>query len=130
MYKFFGEPLKIIKSKTSNQPLFRFDTKGEFITDDPEIIRRALGYFDYMEMKAEAVGEKVAKTYIVPPMTITTKDAVTTTINKPVLKGEEEKELDEAKLSDAEIRAKAKEKGVKNWHTKKIERLLSELKEV
>lgn len=73
MYKFFGEPLKIIKSKTSNQPLFRFDTKGEFITDDPEIINRAMGYFDYIPMKAEATGEKVEKTIHVPPMTIVTK---------------------------------------------------------
>lgn len=74
MYKFFGEPLKIINSKTSNKPLFRFDTKGEFITDDPEIIKRAMGFFDYMPMKAEPDGERVTKTFVVPPITITTKD--------------------------------------------------------
>jgi hypothetical protein len=93
MYKFFGEPLKIITSKTSGKPVFRFDTKGEFITDDPEIIKRAMGFFDYVPMKAETVGEKVAKTYIVPPVTITTKDVETITINKPVLKDEIKKEL-------------------------------------
>jgi len=71
MYKFFGEPLKIITSKISNQPIFRFDTKGEFITDDPEVIKRALGFFDYIEMKAEAVGEKVKKTFKNPTLTIT-----------------------------------------------------------
>lgn len=72
MYKFFGEPLKIIYSKTSNKPLFRFDTKGEFITDDEEIIKRALGFFDHIEMSAEIIGEKVVKTVSIPEMTITT----------------------------------------------------------
>jgi hypothetical protein len=74
MYKFFGEPLKIINSKTTNKPVFRFDTKGEFITDDPEIIKRAMGFFDYIPMKAETTGEKVKKTFATPPLTITTKD--------------------------------------------------------
>lgn len=73
MYKFFGEPLKIINSKTSNKPLFRFDTKGEFITDDEEIIKRALGYFDHIKMIAEPIGDKVVKTVVTIPMTITTK---------------------------------------------------------
>jgi hypothetical protein len=73
MRKFFGEPLKEIKSKTSGKVMFRFDTKGEFITDDPEIIKRATGFFDYIDMKAEPIGEKVEKTFIVPPLTITEK---------------------------------------------------------
>lgn len=73
MYKFFGEPLKIIYSKTSNKPLFRFDTKGEFITDDNEIIQRAIGFFDHIELKAETVGDKVAKTVIIPETTIITE---------------------------------------------------------
>jgi hypothetical protein len=122
MYKFFGEPLKIITSKTSGKPLFRFDTKGEFITDDPEIIRRAMGFFDNMPMKAEATGERVKKTHIVPPLTITTKDdkPIETPVEKPAVITE---------MSDEEIRAKAKEKGIKNWHNKKIENLLIELKE-
>ena len=74
MYKFFGEPLKEIKSKTSGKMMFRFDTKGEFITDDEEIIRRALGYFDYIKLEAKETGEKVKKTVIVPVTTITTKE--------------------------------------------------------
>ena len=111
MYKFFSEPLREIKSKTSGKMMFRFDTKGEFITDDEEIIKRALGFFDYIELKSETVGGKVKKTVIVPPMTITTL-------------GQEEV------LKDEEIRLIAKEKGIKNWHTKKIENLLIELKEV
>jgi hypothetical protein len=72
MYKFFGTPLKEILSKTTHKVMFRFDTKGEFITDDPEIIKRALGFFDYIEMKAEPVGGKVAKTFNTPALTITT----------------------------------------------------------
>jgi hypothetical protein len=71
MYKFFGTPLKEILSKTTHKVMFRFDTKGEFITDDPEIIKRALGFFDYIEMKAEPVGGKVAKTHTTPAMVIT-----------------------------------------------------------
>lgn len=119
MYKFFGEPLKIITSKTSNKPLFRFDTKGEFFTNDPEIIRRAMGFFDYLPMKAEISGERVKKTHTVPPLTITTKD------DKPV----ETPIITPAFLSDEQVRAKAKAKGIKSWHTKKIENLLIELKE-
>jgi hypothetical protein len=74
MIKFFGPPLKIITSKTTGKPVFRFDTKGEYITDDPEIIKRAMGFFDYVPMKAEIDGERVAKTFTVPPLTITTKE--------------------------------------------------------
>jgi hypothetical protein len=114
MYKFFGTPLKEILSKTTHKVMFRFDTKGEFITDDPEIIKRALGFFDYIEMKAESVGNKVAKTHTTPAMTITTNN----------------QEKPETETPDEEtIRALAKEKGIKNWHNKKIENLLIELKE-
>jgi len=125
MIKFFGEPLKIITSKTSNKPIFRFDSLGQFITDDPEIIRRAMGFFDYIELKAETVGEKIAKTYTTPPLTITTKDD-----KKEEVKKEEIKEETSTKnpLTDDEIRAKAKEKGIKNWHIKKIENLIFEIK--
>ena len=74
MIKFFGEPLKEILSKNTHKVLFRFDTKGEFITDDPEIIRRATGFFDYLPMKAEPDGERIKKTFIEVPLTITTKN--------------------------------------------------------
>lgn len=120
MYKFFGEPLKIIYSKTSNKPLFRFDTKGEFITDDEEIIKRALGFFDHIKMSAEIVGEKVTKTVSVPEMTITTVSEENKVNSKDNSKIE---------MTDEEVRIKAKEKGIKNWHNKKIENLLVELKE-
>lgn len=74
MIKFYGEPLREIKSKTSNKVLFRFDTKGEFITDDEVIINRALGRFDHIELESKEVGERVKKTYFTPPMTITTNE--------------------------------------------------------
>lgn len=73
MMKFFGPPLKEIKSKTSGKMMFRFDTKGEFITDDNEIIQRAIGFFDHIPLKAEPDGERVAKTVVIPATTITTK---------------------------------------------------------
>jgi hypothetical protein len=71
--KFFGEPFKEIKSLQTNKVAFRFDSKGEFITDDPDIIKRATGKFDHVPVKIEVVGERVAKTFIVPPLTITEK---------------------------------------------------------
>jgi hypothetical protein len=87
MIKFFGEPLKVITSKASGMPMFRFDTKGEFITDDPVIIERAMGFFDYIPMKAEVTGEKVEKTFTVLPLTITTKDDVKNEkVEKPIEK--------------------------------------------
>jgi hypothetical protein len=87
MIKFFGEPLKVITSKASGMPMFRFDTKGEFITDDPVIIERAMGFFDYIPMKAEVTGEKVEKTFTVLPLTITTKDdGENVEVEKPIEK--------------------------------------------
>jgi hypothetical protein len=71
MIKYFGEPWKEIKSKDSNKTLFRFDSKGEFITDDEAIISRATGRFDHIEMTAETVGERVPKTYSFPAVVIT-----------------------------------------------------------
>ncbi len=71
MYKFFGEPLKEIKSKKTGKIMFRFDTKGEFITDDNEIIQRALGFFDHIQLRSEPEGERVKKTVNTPVMTIT-----------------------------------------------------------
>lgn len=73
MIKFFGEPLKEIKSKVTGKVVFRFDSKGEFITDDEEIIKRAKGFFDHVEMKAEDVGKKVKKTHVVETMKIEEK---------------------------------------------------------
>lgn len=107
MYKFFGQPLKAIMSKKTHKIMFRFDTKGEFITDDPEIIKRAKGYFDCIELEVIEVGEKVAKTFEEPKLVITHKgDEIT---------------------SDEEIRQLAKDKKIKSWHIKSIETLKEEL---
>lgn len=73
MIKFFGEPLKEIKSKHSGKVMFCFDTKGEFVTDDPVIIDRAMGFFDYVPVSLGEVGERVKKTVITPPIVITEK---------------------------------------------------------
>ncbi|QGZ99429.1 C2H2-type zinc finger protein [Dehalobacter restrictus] len=76
MIKFFGEPLKEINSKMSGKIMFRFDSKGEFITDDEQIIERAIGFFDHQELKTEEIGERIEKTYFIPAITITTKDDI------------------------------------------------------
>jgi len=91
MYKFFGEPLKEIKSKATGKVVFRFDTKGEFSTDDGEIIKRALGFFDYIKLETSKIGERTKKTFIVPAMTITNKDEKET---------KEEETKDEKEITD------------------------------
>jgi len=85
MIKYFGEPLKEIKSKNSGKVMFVFDTKGEFITDDPVIIERATGYFDYVDITPGEASERVKKTVITPPIVITEK-------------GQEEKQPDKYKV--------------------------------
>ena len=62
-----------IKSKNSGKTLFCFDSNGAFITDDPVIIDRAKGFFDYVHVSPGEVGERVKKTVIAPPITITEK---------------------------------------------------------
>ena len=76
MFKFFGEPLKEVKSRLSGKILFRFDTNGEFVTEDNAIVERARGNFDHIEMKAETVGKRVNKTHKVEALTITTREVV------------------------------------------------------
>jgi len=128
MIKFFGEKLKEIKSKTTGKIIFVFDTKGEYITDDNAIIQRATGFFDHIELTGEMVGERVPKTFFVPPIVITHKDDV-----KPEIKEEIEEEVKEdiiPELTDEEIRMKAKDKGIGNWWNSKIEVLKEKLKEV
>ena len=73
MIKFFGEPLTEVKSKHSGKVLFVFDTKGEYVADDPVIIERAMGFFDYVHVAPGEVSERVEKTVITPPITITEK---------------------------------------------------------
>jgi hypothetical protein len=74
MIKFFGEPRKEIRSKASNKVVFSFDTKGEFITDDPAIIERAMGHFDHVAIEPGESGELVKQTIFTPPVTVTVKE--------------------------------------------------------
>jgi len=74
MYKFYANPNQPVMSKKSGKMLFRFDTKGEFITDDPEIINRAKGYFDCIELTSEVVGEKIKGHPPVKVLKITSKE--------------------------------------------------------
>ena len=70
MYKFFGEKRKVINS-VNGGIVFRFDNKGEFITDDDLIIERAKTHFDYIEMKVETVGKRVKVETSTPTIIIT-----------------------------------------------------------
>lgn len=58
MYKFFGKPNQTVNSKVTGKFVFQFNTKGEFITDDEDIINRAKGFFDYQEITVESTGDK------------------------------------------------------------------------
>jgi hypothetical protein len=58
--------------------MFRFDTKGEFITDDESFIRRATGIFDSQEiivdMKETETKKKIKKTVEEPILKIETME--------------------------------------------------------
>lgn len=117
MIKFFGTPLKEITSKLTNKVVFRFDSNGEFVTEDPEIIKRAMGHFDYMPVKIEATGEKVKKTIEAETMTITNKEDKELSLTEKVEEVAEEVEavtekVDYSMLSYNELRKLAKEKGI------------------
>jgi hypothetical protein len=59
MYKFFGEKNKEVKNGLGAIVL-RFDTKGEFITDDESLIERMKSHFDYIELEeAKTIGTRV-----------------------------------------------------------------------
>jgi len=100
MVKFFGPILQEIKSQTDGKVMFRFDTKGEFITDDPKIAERAIGHFDHIEMKAETVGERVKKTFIFPALIIESKQ-------------EAVKEVAEEIISEPEVEVKVAKEPIK-----------------
>lgn len=69
-YKFFGEPNMLVKNKKRNlfqndvtfKPLFRFDSNGEYITDDIELIEKLKSRFDHMEIKEEEIIDVVNET--------------------------------------------------------------------
>lgn len=57
-YKFFGEPNMLVKTrkkvlfdnKIEFKPLFRFDEKGEFETEDIHLINKLKSRFDHKEI--------------------------------------------------------------------------------
>jgi len=112
MYKFYAKPNQAVMSKQSGKMLFRFDTKGEFITDDPEIINRAKGYFDCIELTSEVVGEKIKGNPPVKVLKITSKD-------------DEVKEIKD--MSYPELQKQYAEKTGKSAVGKKKEDILKEL---
>jgi len=101
--KFFGRPSELVTTRKKNLytqefktvSLFHFDEKGEFITDNEELIKKLYYHFDSVEIKEEN----------------------NVTDDKPV------------ETTELEIRLLAKEKGIKSWHIKSIDKLMAELKE-
>lgn len=73
MYRFYGEPLQPIRSKQTGKIIFVFDTKGEYLTDDDNIIRRCLGFFDNIKLDSKVITKLEKKTKYNEPMTITHK---------------------------------------------------------
>ena len=69
MYKFFGTKETAIKNGLG-VIVFRFDSKGEFITDDEGLIKRIKSHFDYIEMESSIIGERVKVATEAPKMTI------------------------------------------------------------
>lgn len=69
MVKFFGQPERAVKNAMGTM-VFRFDTKGEFITDDKDYIERCKPVFDYIELDAKEVGSRVKVAVAMPKMTI------------------------------------------------------------
>lgn len=54
-YLFKGEPNLVVIDKQYNKIMFRFDEKGEFVTDNLHIIGKAYGHFDCKELKDEEI---------------------------------------------------------------------------
>jgi len=58
IYKFFGKPNQEVNSKITGRLVFKFDKKGEFLTDDIEIIQRAKGYFDHIKYETKEIANE------------------------------------------------------------------------
>ena len=50
-FLFKGDPNQVVIDKQYGRELFRFDEKGEFLTDNLRIIGKAVGHFGYIELK-------------------------------------------------------------------------------
>lgn len=65
-YKFFGQPNMMVKERKKKyfngeimyKPLFRFDEKGEYITDNEQLIEKLKSRFEHTEFESNAPGDK------------------------------------------------------------------------
>ena len=73
-FKFMGKPNEIIIDRESNRALFQFDENGEFITDNLRVIGKAVGHFDYLEIREGSESEAVEATPEVIEETIDEKE--------------------------------------------------------
>jgi hypothetical protein len=115
-YKFFGKPKLLVRTKVTqlynnkvdHKPLFRFDDKGEFVTEDEKLIRKLKGRFDSLEIVEDEI-------------TVVEEEKPSELIT------EHEKGIEE--LSYNELRKLAKEKGIELHRPSKIQ-LLKALEEI
>lgn len=64
-YKFLGQPNMLVKAKKKGylggkldyKPLFRFDEKGEYVTDDQALIEKLKSRFDCVAVPEEVAEE-------------------------------------------------------------------------
>lgn len=81
MFKFYDKPNREVKSLLSGKMLLRFDSKGEFITDNEDLINRLKPHFDHIELENKPIGKRI--------VAIDKEKVVKTTItvNKEVFNG-------------------------------------------
>lgn len=73
MVKFFGKPNKEVLNP-AGIIVFRFDSKGEFFSNDEALIERAKKAFDWIEVEEpKTIGKKVIVAAKESPMKIETK---------------------------------------------------------
>ena len=72
MYKFYGRPNETAKN-IKEEIVFRFDSVGTFITDNPELIDRCITQFNYSKITNAEIGEKTVVRKNIPPLILRTK---------------------------------------------------------
>ena len=70
---FYREPNQLVRDKKHKSTLFRFNEKGEFETDNPYIIEKAKGKFDYKPSVEKKVEKKPVKKTVKKPVKKTVK---------------------------------------------------------
>lgn len=56
--KYTSYPNHSVKSKQTGREVVKFNFKGEYVTDDKEIIDRLDGHFDYLVLVGDAVDKE------------------------------------------------------------------------